>query len=146
MKSLYTVGYEGSDINAFLHNVEVHGIKLIIDVREKPISRKKGFSKNSLRAALNEKGIDYIHVPELGSPKEIRDKLHETWDYNEFFQQYRLYVSSEIDSIMGVLDLVEKNKSCLLCFEHDPKTCHRSIIAEYMQSYSNDIDRIEDIS
>lgn len=146
MKSLYMVGYEGSDINAFLQNVETHGIKLIIDVREKPISRKKGFSKNSLRAALNEKGIDYIHVPELGSPKEIRDKLHETWDYNEFFQQYRLYVSSELDSLMGVLDLAEKNKSCLLCFEHDPKTCHRSIIAEYMKSYSNDIDRIEDIS
>lgn len=146
MNSLYTVGYEGSNIDRFLENVKDHNVKLIVDVREKPISRKKGFSKNGLKAALNEIGIEYIHIPQLGSPKEIRDRLHETWDYREFFQQYRVYISSELDIIMGILDRLESTPSCLMCFEHDPKTCHRSILAEYIEMYSNDIDRIEDIS
>lgn len=146
MKSIYTVGYEGSNIDKFLENVKTHNVKLIVDVREKPISRKKGFSKNSLCASLNANGIEYIHIPQLGSPKQIRDKLHETWDYHEFFQEYRVYISSELDIIMGILDRLESTPSCLMCFEHDPKTCHRSILAEYIEMYSNDIDRIEDIS
>ena len=146
MSSLYTIGYEGSDITSFLDNVERHGIKLLVDVREKPLSHKKGFSKTSLKAALNARGIEYLHIAKLGSPKEIRDELHRTWDYSEFFQQYRLYVVNELDVIMGLLSRVENVPSCLMCFEHDPQSCHRSIVAELIEMYSDIIVQVRDIS
>ncbi|HWR31339.1 MAG TPA: DUF488 domain-containing protein [Negativicutes bacterium] len=146
MSSLYTIGYEGSDITSFLDNVENHGVRLLVDVREKPISHKKGFSKNNLKAALNARGIEYLHLPKLGSPKEIRDELHKTSDYYVFFQQYRLYVVNELDVIMGLLSRVESVPSCLMCFEHDPKSCHRSVVAELIEMYSDTIVQVRDIS
>ncbi|MDR1430587.1 MAG: DUF488 domain-containing protein, partial [Propionibacteriaceae bacterium] len=45
----------------------------LVDVRQTPISRKRGLSKTALGAALSEAGIDYIHLRELGNPRDNRD-------------------------------------------------------------------------
>ncbi len=50
---LSTIGYEGKDIQYFIALLKREGITALIDVREKPFSRKKGFSKNKLQEALS---------------------------------------------------------------------------------------------
>ena len=72
-KLLYTVGYEGADLSDFLNTLKVHKIKQIIDVRDLPLSRKRGFSKNALAAALAKIGITYLHLKALGDPKPGRE-------------------------------------------------------------------------
>src|SRR3546814_2896152 len=72
---LYTIGYEGSDIAHFLLTLQQCGIKRVIDVREVPLSRKRGFSKTALAAKLVESGIDYSHFKALGDPKPGRDAM-----------------------------------------------------------------------
>src|SRR3546814_5218381 len=72
---LYTIGYEGSDIAHFLLTLQQCGIKRVIDVREVPLSRKRGFSKTALAAKLVESGIDYSHFKALGDPKSGRDAM-----------------------------------------------------------------------
>ena len=63
---IYTVGYEGLDIDSFLSLLAENDIETVVDVREMPLSRKPGFSKKSLEAVLNLSGREYVHMVALG--------------------------------------------------------------------------------
>ena len=75
MKKLFLTGYEKETIEEFLDKLKKENITTVIDIRETPLSRKNGFSKNLLSKLLEKKGINYFHFQDLGSPKELRDKL-----------------------------------------------------------------------
>lgn len=62
MSPVFTIGYEGRTINDFLADLRANDIKLLADVREAPTSRKRGFSKSALASALQDAGIDYLHL------------------------------------------------------------------------------------
>src|ERR1700712_891928 len=69
---LFTIGYEQTPPRAVLDELEKAGVKLLVDVRAVTSSRRPGFSKNQLAAGLDERGIAYIHLKGLGTPKEGR--------------------------------------------------------------------------
>jgi len=128
----YTIGYEGKTIEQFIDKLELLNIKQVIDVREIALSRKKGFTKNTLRQKLEEKSIIYKHFPELGSPTQIRDKLYENWNYTEFFKEYVCYLENK-DQQKALAELEELacgECTAIMCFERDVSKCHRKIIGE----------------
>ena len=141
MTTLFTIGYEGVGLENWIEILKDNEISLVIDVREKPISRKKGFSKRSLCNALKENDIKYIHMGILGSPGEIRSELHNTHNYPSFFRKYLSYLCKQSGAIKALLDKASRQKgTCLMCFEKDPLKCHRSILTEYLlTNYPNDI-------
>ena len=69
---IFTIGYEGATVGEFLAALEKAGVKRVIDVRALPSSRRPGFSKSPLGAALGEAGIDYVHLKALGTPLRKR--------------------------------------------------------------------------
>ena len=71
----HTLGYEQSEPEDYIRRLQQHGVSVVVDVRDFPISRKRGFSKARLRELLAEAGIDYIHLQTLGAPKDLRDDL-----------------------------------------------------------------------
>ncbi len=128
--NLFTIGYEGIDQKQFLSWLHGHNINVVADVRNLPLSRKKGFSKTALSTLLEENDIEYINYRELGAPKELRSFLIETKDYGSFFEKYKNSISNNRDDLDGILNLVTKGKNvALLCFEQDPEKCHRKIVA-----------------
>lgn len=130
MPKLYLTGYEKETIEEFLDKLEKSGITTVIDVREKPLSRKNGFSKNNLEKFLQKRGMNYYHFPELGSPSTIREELKFSGNYLEFFKAYRKHAKNKSQSVRNVLNIIEAKKhSVLLCFEKDCELCHRTIIA-----------------
>lgn len=136
MKSVFTIGYEGTDIDRFLRTLQVVGIEAVADVRAVPLSRKKGFSKNALRIRLEEVGIKYLPMSALGDPKPGREAA-KAGDFATFRQIYSAHVDRP-DSASVIAELAktaERTKVCLLCFERDPKTCHRLIVGERMASF-----------
>jgi len=143
--TLYTAGYEGCNISDFISKLQANGIKVVIDIREIPISRKKGFSKAALKEILTENNIEYIHYKELGSPKDIRHKLHEDGDFKSFINQYLAYVKDKKNILDEVRSIVENQSSCLLCFEKAPRQCHRSVVADLLYASSNSIMWVIDI-
>src|ERR1700752_2518601 len=70
---LFTIGYEQTPPKAVLDELERAGVKLLVDVRAVAASRRPGFSKNQLAAVLDERGISYLHLKGLGTPKEGRE-------------------------------------------------------------------------
>ena len=135
---LFTMGYEGINIDSFIDSLQVNKINCIIDVRALPLSRKPGFSKTQLAKRLNNVKIQYIHLPELGTPKDIRDELKITRDYAAFFKKMEKYLASKKDAIRQAYNHVINTRCCLLCFERFADQCHRKIVAKKIKSKNGD--------
>ncbi|HVY16207.1 MAG TPA: DUF488 domain-containing protein [Rhodopila sp.] len=128
---LQTIGYEGCTIDAVVDTLRAAGTKLLIDVRAVAQSRKPGFSKRQLAAALDEAGIAYVHLQGLGTPKPGRDAVRAGHPermvpiFREHMRSDR--AQAELAQAKG---LAAERTACLLCFERDHKTCHRTLVAE----------------
>ena len=132
--ALFTIGYEGTNINTFIANLHDNNIEYIIDVRALPLSRKPGFSKSKLSQRLQSENIQYKHLGELGTPKNIREELKLSQDYPTFFKRMNIYLSDKQDSIEIAYNHVMNNTCCLMCFEKNASQCHRKIIAEKIKA------------
>jgi len=132
---IYTIGYEGYTIEKFIKKLKDSNIQQLIDVREIALSRKNGFSKSILSKNLKDAGIKYKHIPELGSPKQVRHQLHKDLDYEKFFKEYKNHINDPdvLDNISDIEGRARRKKTVLLCYEKDYKICHRSIIAEELK-------------
>jgi len=124
---ILTIGYQGAKLEDFLAALADAGVRRLIDIRELPNSRRRGFSKNALSAALREAGIEYSHERALGSPREIRRRLRAEGDLNRFFDDFREYLATQ----QTLLDTVARTAGsfALLCYERNPAECHRSVVA-----------------
>ena len=133
MTVVYTIGYEGTDIDRFVSSLKAAGVLRVADVRAVALSRKKGFSKKSLAARLEAEGIEYLHFIELGDPKPGREAARAG-----LLDKFRAIYSAHLDSdgaqssLKELVAVAGEKPTCLLCFERDPVTCHRSIVAEAM--------------
>ena len=95
LKALSTIGYEGISLDAFIATLKAAKVTLLLDVRELPISRRRGFSKTALSAALSSAGIAYQHERALGAPREVRHRLREDGDLARYFVDFREYLASQ---------------------------------------------------
>lgn len=140
MTVLYTIGYEGTDIGRFLSTLLAAGVQRVADVRAVPVSRKKGFSKRKLAETLAEIGIEYVHFVDLGDPKPGREAAR-AGRYDEFYDIYCNHLESPPAqaSLDELRTIVAEKATCLLCFERDPKTCHRSIVAAEVTEQSSTV-------
>lgn len=129
-KALLTIGYEGLDLDHFVRFLVANRVDVLVDVREIPISRKKGFSKTPLAEALAGKGILYEHLKALGSPTSIRKQLKQNLDYVAFFSAYEKHLDEQKEALETLRRIVETHdRVCLMCFEKSQDTCHRRSLA-----------------
>ena len=130
---LLTVGYEGSDIETFISRLLSEGVEKIVDVRELPLSRKRGFSKNRLREAAAEVGIEYVHLKSLGDPKEGRLAAR-AGKYDLFRQVFNEHMKTDEaqEGLRLLGQIVDEHRACLMCFERNHEGCHRHIVVDQL--------------
>lgn len=130
---LYTIGYEGSDIQAFVLTLLDAGIDTLVDVRELPLSRKRGFSKAVLREVLEANGIHYVHLKGLGDPKPGREaaRAGDMRLFKSIFTRHMQSASAQLDLLVANALALQK-AICLMCFERAHCHCHRSIVAAHI--------------
>ncbi|RJE87120.1 DUF488 domain-containing protein [Paracoccus onubensis] len=135
MSVVFTVGYEATDIERFVRTMKAAGIKQIADVRAVAQSRKKGFSKRGLAERLEAEGISYLHFVDLGDPKPGREAAR-AGRYDEFRKIYGKHLKSDQAqaALKRLIEAVSLKATCLLCFERDPSTCHRRMIADELSA------------
>ncbi|MBU0588185.1 MAG: DUF488 domain-containing protein [Gammaproteobacteria bacterium] len=126
---LFTFGYEGLDIEAFISRLQTSQIKTVVDVRELPLSRKKGFSKTSFCAALAKNGIAYLHAPALGCPKPIRDQYKTDSNWKTYTRDFLKYIKTQEASLRELVKVSSATTACLVCYEADFSMCHRTFVA-----------------
>jgi uncharacterized protein (DUF488 family) len=128
--AVYTLGYEGLSIDTFLNILLLKGIKRVIDVRNVAFSHKYGFSKTTLEQKCPDTDIGYSHFPQVGIPSETRN---ETSGRPELWVKYTGNIlPGALDTVAVIQQLCLQEPSVLLCFEKDPYTCHRHLLARYV--------------
>lgn len=132
---LFTIGYEGHSLESYLNILIRNSVTLLCDVRRNPISRKYGFSKNTLAKGCDGVGIRYEHRPELGIASDERRELRDQSDYDALFVRYRRETlplqAAALDEIHGWM--ARGHRVALTCFEHLPEQCHRHCVARAVQ-------------
>lgn len=131
-RTLFTIGYEQTPSKAVLDELERAGVKLLVDVRAIAASRRPGFSKTQLAAGLDERGIGYVHLRGLGTPKEGRLAVR-SGDVGTMERIYRAHLKTaqareEMDELASLVNTA--GPVCLLCYERDHRHCHRRFVAE----------------
>jgi uncharacterized protein (DUF488 family) len=130
---LFTIGYEATTMPDFLDALKRAGVRRVIDVRALPLSRRPGFSKNPLRNALAEAGIEYSHLRALGTPAAGRDAARKGRQAElERIYAGQLELPEAIAAGAQMLDLAEQEPSALLCYEREPAGCHRSLLLRWV--------------
>ena len=130
-KTVYTIGYEGADQDRFVAALQAAGVAVLADVRAVALSRKRGFSKGSLRQRLSEERIGYRHFVDLGTPKPGREaaRAGDAGLMRKIFCE-QLATAGAQTAFEELASLAAEQPVCLLCFERDPAMCHRRIVAE----------------
>jgi len=132
---LFTIGYEGKSVEAFMNTLIQNDIRLLCDVRKNPLSRKFGFSKGKLEHITKTIGIKYAHMPDLGIESNKRRSLETVEDYRCLFDDYSkklLCIKPQLDRIFSLL--CSDTRIALMCYEREPEMCHRHVIRDYMAS------------
>ena len=128
---LTTIGYQGAVLEDFIATLMSASVRLLIDVRELPISRRKGFAKTALSAALTAADIQYLHLKGLGDPKPGRDAAR-AGDHAGFLKVFKahLLTSSAQSDLKVAATHAMVGGACLMCYERDHTTCHRDLVAK----------------
>lgn len=134
--TLFTIGYEGKSVEHYTNQLIKENVKVLCDVRKNPLSMKYGFSKNQLKYILENVGIKYIHLPELGIESNKRQELSTKEDYRKLFKDYEENtLPGKIDELNKLYEIFLENKRiALTCFEADYNCCHRSRTAKALHT------------
>lgn len=128
--TVFTIGYEGLDIDAFMSLLADHDIETVVDIRELPLSRKPGFSKKALASVLNLSGLEYVHMVDLGCPKSVRDWYREDGNWKRYTEGFLKHLKTQEAAIVELSKLANSSNCALLCYEADFNFCHRSMVAD----------------
>jgi uncharacterized protein (DUF488 family) len=130
MQTLFTIGYEQAKPAAVLNELKRAKVDLLVDTRAVAASRRPGFSKRQLAAALDDAGIAYVHLQKLGTPAEGRAAAR-SGDTATLWRIYDKHIKKPepqeaLDELVGLIK--SGKRVALLCYCRDPKACHRSRI------------------
>ena len=132
-QTLFTIGYEGQSIEAFINELIKNGVTLLCDIRKNPLSRKFGFSKGKLEHITETVGIKYVHIPDLGIESDKRNSLETAEDYEVLFANYTETLprlKTQLDRVYSLL--CSYTRVALMCYERDAALCHRHVVRDYI--------------
>lgn len=130
---VFTIGHSTRSLEAFLDLLHRHGVKHLIDVRTIPRSRyNPQFNHETLPQPLQQAGIEYTHLPELGGLRHaVRDSPNRGWR-NASFRGYADYMQTAAfqTGIEKLIETATRERTTIMCAEAVPWRCHRSLIAD----------------
>lgn len=130
---IYTIGYELRDRDDLAGDLLKAGVRVLADIRERPVSRKPGFGASGLRAMCVDHGLEYAPWPSLGSTGEQRGRVKTTGDFETFRREFRAYAEMNLEEELDALaKAVRAQPTALLCFERVHEECHRCVVAELL--------------
>jgi len=149
MGTIATIGVYGFTVEEFLAALRRAGVTQLLDVRQRRGVRGREYSwanAKRLQAALADAGIDYRHHLELAPTTELRQlqyaedarlgegKRSRTKLAPEYAERYVREILDQADLDAVVAEMPADGAAALLCVERDPEACHRSLVAERLES------------
>lgn len=136
IRTIWTIGHSTRDLRELVDLLLDHGIRLLVDVRRFPTSRRfPHFKKEPLSEGLEAAGIAYRHAPEMGGMRgdPAPDSPNDAWRAAGF-QAYADHAGSAgfQEALAGLVDDAGERPTAIMCAEITPWRCHRQIIADHL--------------
>lgn len=140
---IWTIGYEKAAQSDVIAALARAGVTTVLDVRDRPQSRRAGFSKTALAASLQAAGIGYVHLKPLGTPKEGR-VAHHAGDQATFWRivDAQLATPAAGEALEEVGARARGERCCLLCYEADWRHCHRARIVDRLGADAHHLEAV----
>lgn len=130
---LVTIGYEGHTPDSFVRALKQDQVEILVDIRDLPLSRRRGFSKSTLAASLDENGIEYRHMKGLGAPKDIRTPYKEgSESWGAFKAAYERHLAGQKEALEALTHVAEHHRAAIMCVEKVHSMCHRGLVASHL--------------
>ncbi len=101
-----------------------HDVRTLVDVRQNAISMyRPDLSKQNLQRIMEVRKIQYVHVPDLGVPRDIRAKAIASGSRKVIWDWYDVHVTGAL-SLHRFMNSYD-HKVAMMCTEIDPTECHR---------------------
>ena len=130
---ILTIGHSTHPIDKFIELLRQHGVERLVDIRTIPRSRHNPqFNSAALAKSVEDEGIGYVHLKELGGLRHPRhDSINTGWR-NDGFRGYADYMqTAEFEgALRRLLELCEGKRCAAMCAEAVPWRCHRQLIAD----------------
>jgi uncharacterized protein (DUF488 family) len=145
---IWTIGHSTRSIEDFIAALRANGIKLLVDVRTLPGSKRHPqFNKESLARSLGNAGIRYEHFPELGGLRKAKKDSRNTAWRNASFRGYADYMETEefrkgVDRLAGLAGKV--GPAAIMCAEALWWRCHRALISDFLKARGVEVIHIVD--
>ena len=148
MVGIWTIGHSTRKIEDFIAALEAHGIRLLVDVRSMPGSKRyPQFNKETLAKSLQEHAIHYEHFAELGGRRKPRpDSRNIAWR-NASFRGYADYMETEefrrgVDRLVDLANDI--GPTAIMCAEAVWWRCHRALISDFLKVRGTEVTHIVD--
>lgn len=131
MRRIYTIGHSTRALEELVVLLREHGIRRLADIRRFPGSRRHPhFSREALERSLPERGIEYVHLPELGGRRKPSGDSPNTALRNEQFRAYADHMTTrEFREAVERL-LAFEGRTAVMCAEAVPWRCHRNLLSD----------------
>lgn len=140
---IYSVGYEGMTLDALVDRLAGAHVSVLVDVRLNAVSRKPGFSKKRLTAALEDAGIEYVHEKALGNPQDNRDSFRNGDGESGRSRMRAMLNNGGGEALNRLVDLASNQRVAVLCVERDHSRCHRDVITGMAVERNPDIEVLQ---
>jgi uncharacterized protein (DUF488 family) len=144
-KEIWTIGHSTHSAEVFGELLLAHAIKILVDVRSFPGSRRyPQFNKANLAEFLSSLSIDYVHAPLLGGRRRPNPESHNTALRNESFRAYADYMETDSfkKGVEDLLELAQQNRTAIMCAESLWWRCHRSLVSDYLKAVGVEVHHI----
>ncbi len=122
--TLYSIGHSNVALTVFLRLLETHAVATLVDARSQPYSRyAPHFSREALRAAISEAGLDYVFLGDRlgGKPASREFYLSNGKVDDDLLAASPLYLAG----IARLIELATASRVAVMCAEADFRHCHR---------------------
>jgi hypothetical protein len=89
-------------------------VAMLVDIRELPISRKPGFSKAALEAAVVKRGRKHAHLVEPGCPRDVRHDYRADADWARYTKRFKDYLEGQTEALEKLADRMREERCSLL--------------------------------
>lgn len=141
-QTLWTIGHSTHSLEAFIGILRAHSIAALVDVRTMPGSRRyPHFNREVLSGALENVGINYVHLPELGGRRKPRaDSPNIAWR-NEFFRGYADHMETLefLHGVNSLQDIAANKPTAIMCAEAVWWKCHRSMVSDWLKVHGVEV-------
>jgi uncharacterized protein (DUF488 family) len=148
MATLFTIGHSTRTLQELVQALQAHSIKTLVDIRAFPMSRRlPHFNRESLEHSLQEAGMRYIWMKELGGRRKKSAKHSPNLALrNESFRNYADYMlTPQFEAaIAELLTIAAQSRTAYMCAERVYFRCHRMLVSDWLVAHGHEVLHIDD--